>query len=339
MVAVGKPGIEKELGLGDGSSCTDVSGCFEIGRPSRATVGTNAGTLYGIKITPSGQPAAGCYLFLHRDSAGWHYDNGRCITAVEQIPSAVSQVYADSGCVNVRDAPSISGHILNCLGGGTKVYVDSAPTYASGHIWWHLLCLGWMAHDFLVLPLGKTSHPATSDTGVQCASPNPPYAPMISLSLDAGTPSSSVVVVGSGFPPLEFTTYYWESHYPGVMGTPGLPPDAQGHFEFDTQDHGAGNQLGFYLPQADDQLCAQVESNQPDSGKACAEYKVVGTTATPTASPSPVPSSFPSRPPSAAPVASVVTPVPQVQIGIGILCVVLMLGIGAAYWLRRRRRR
>ena len=64
------------------------------------------------------------------------------------LQSGVDQVHV-SGCANVRDAPGLSSHILVCLPNGTIVDVDSAPTYADGHIWWHLARRGWMAHDYL----------------------------------------------------------------------------------------------------------------------------------------------------------------------------------------------
>lgn len=337
MIAVGRPGIEKELGLDDASTCSATSTCFQVGNPSRAMIGSDAGTLYGVSSSSSGLPLAGCYLFLHRDSAGWHYDNGRCITAVEQIPSAIDQVYATSGCVDVLDTPSSSGQVVDCLPAHSRVDVDSAPTYATGHIWWHLACLGWMEHDFLVLPQGQTSAPGFG-LPLQCQPPAPPYVPMVSLSLDAGTKDSSVVVVGSGFPPNEFATYYWLSKYPRVLGTPGDPPDAQGHFEFDTQDHGQPVGLAFYLPASDDQLCAEVEPQEPDKGKACAVYRVLGAKATPSpAEPTVSPSSPLSAIPSATPAGSVDTPLPAIQIGIGVLGAIFIGGSGLLWWRRRRR--
>jgi hypothetical protein len=356
MITVGKPGIEHELGLADSGSCSGPSTCFQVGSPSRAMVGTDAGTFYGMSVSSSGVPVAGCYLFLHRDSAGWHYDNGRCVTGVEQIPSAIDQVYTDSGCVNVRDAPSISGHVIWCLQPGTKVFVDSAPTYATGHIWWHLQCLGWMAHDFLVLPLGQTSRQASIAADVPCAGPPPPYAPMISLSLDSGSLDSNVVAVASGFPPNEYATLYWQNRAPYLMGTPGPTIDQWGHFEMDSQEHGLRSGVTFFYnivsssyPEGDDQVCADTGSSQAFAAKACAEYKVAGATGAPSAAPtqaatSETPSAaqvLPASPtlvrPSATPVASVVSSFPAIQFGIVILGLIL-ISISGVVLLRRRRR-
>jgi hypothetical protein len=318
-------------------------------------VGTDAGTFYGIRISSSRALVAGCYVFLHRDTNGWQYDNGRCITAVEQIPSAIDQVYTDSGCVNVRSTPSTSSHVVYCLQPGTKVYLDSAPTYATGHIWWHLACLGWMAHDFLVIPLGQTNRQADVTADVPCPGPPPPYMPMISLSLDSGSLASNVVAVASGFPPNEYATLYWQNRAPYLMGTPGPYVDRWGHFEMDTQDHGLRSGVTFFItnlssfPLGDDQFCADTGSQQAFAAKVCAEYKVAGATATPSAAPSqPVgsqtPSSAPTRPGpipplasmSATPVAAVVAPLRALQVGIGALGVIL-IGISAALFLRRRR--
>ena len=346
MIAVGKQGIEAELGLADSTSCAPGQNCFVVGSPSRAMVGTNAGTFYGIRTGNSSRHRAGCYVFLHQDAAGWHYDNGRCITAVEQIPSAIDQVYTGSGCVNVRDTPSISGRVLWCLQAGTKVYLDSAPTYASGHIWWHLVCLGWMAHDFLVIPLGQTNHAAGNIADVPCQSPQPPYSPMISMSLDSGPLDSDLVAVASGFPPNEYSTAYWQNQYPGLLGTPGPVIDSQGHFEADTQDEGRGTGISFFVPNTlstkpdgADQLCADTTSAQQQyAAKACAAFTVV-TEALNTASPSPTSSA--AQPPSsrvapaASPVASVVAIQPY-QIGVVVIALLLIAVSGVA-WLRRRR--
>lgn len=44
MIAVGRPGAEQELGLKDVSACSGSDTCFRVGNPSRAMVGTDAGT-------------------------------------------------------------------------------------------------------------------------------------------------------------------------------------------------------------------------------------------------------------------------------------------------------
>jgi hypothetical protein len=76
MIAVGRPGAEQSLKLGDWSSCSDQQWCFQVGTPSRAMVGTNAGTFYGRVATLNelGGGAA-CWVFLYEDAAGWHFVN------------------------------------------------------------------------------------------------------------------------------------------------------------------------------------------------------------------------------------------------------------------------
>ena len=153
MIAVGRPAAEKDLGLVDFSACSGQQDCFKLGNPSRAMIGTNAGTFYGQegRFASGGGGGSGCFVFLYLDSAGWHYVNARCSQATGYLPGPQDQVWV-SGCANVRDAPGINAHVIACLPNGTIVDVDSAPIYTDGHIWWHLAGRGWMAHDFLVAP-------------------------------------------------------------------------------------------------------------------------------------------------------------------------------------------
>ena len=130
MIAVGQPAAER-----------DQPG-FQVGNPSRAMVGTKAGTFYG----PG--PGAGCFVFLYQDASGWHYVNVRCAQATGNIPGPQDLVKV-SGCANVRDAPGLNSRVIACLPNGTTVDVDSAPIYVDGHIWWHLAGRGWMVHGNL----------------------------------------------------------------------------------------------------------------------------------------------------------------------------------------------
>src|SRR2546427_10924543 len=148
MVAVGKPAAEKALGVQDASACSGNQQCFFLGSPSRAMVGTNAGTFYGQVGGASGGGGAACFVFLYRDAAGWHYVNARWAQATGSIPGPQDLVKL-SGWTNGPDPPGLSSHIVACLPNGTVVDVDSAPVYLDGHIWWHLSGRGWMAHEFL----------------------------------------------------------------------------------------------------------------------------------------------------------------------------------------------
>ena len=157
MIAVGRPGFEADWGYKDYASCTSEDlNCFQVGNPSRAMVGTDAGSFYGnYGAGPGyiGGGGAGCWVFVYRDSGGWHYVNGRCAQATGTLPGIQDLVYV-SGCANVRSSPGLSSKVFGCLANGTVVDVDSAPVYSDGHIWWHLARRGWMAHDFLVAPKG-----------------------------------------------------------------------------------------------------------------------------------------------------------------------------------------
>jgi len=157
MLAAGRPAFEADWGYKDYSACSasDLK-CFKVGDPTRAMVGTSAGTFYG-QVGPgpgsSGGGGSGCFVFLYQDSSGWHYVNGRCSQSAGQIPGPQDRVFV-SGCANVRDAPGLNSKAIACLPDGTYVDVDSAPVYMDGHIWWHLANRGWMAHDFLLAPKG-----------------------------------------------------------------------------------------------------------------------------------------------------------------------------------------
>jgi hypothetical protein len=152
MIAVGRPAIERDYGWKDWSVCTNGHQCFKVGNPSRAMVGTNAGTFYGSHGQfPAGGLGSECWVFLDKDSKGWHYVNAGCAQPIGSLPGPQDRVFV-TGCANFRVAPGLSATVLGCLGNGTTVDVDSAPVYKDGHIWWHLAGRGWMAHDFLVAP-------------------------------------------------------------------------------------------------------------------------------------------------------------------------------------------
>jgi hypothetical protein len=327
MIAAGKPGIEAELGLGDPDSATcpgTKSFLFSVGNPSRAMVGTDAGTFYGVRFCEIDRPKAGCYVFLYRDIGGWHYVNGRCITMVDEIPSAVAEVYVSGGCANVRDAPSLDGHVVGCLRNGSGVAIDSAPVYAGAHIWWHLTCRGWIAHDFLVKPLGPERYPPLESAPANCPTPAPPYTPMITMSLASGPPGSNLVVIGTGFPPGESVDLYWDV----ARSFPGPRADAQGSFQMDDGGSGWRN----WMPDhGTTQLCGDTLAASPSSNvvKACAQF-VIESPAT-SASGSPVVTAGHSEPGAQAPW------LPVASIAAIALAIVLLL-ISGVMWLLRRSR-
>jgi hypothetical protein len=151
MIAVGRPGAERELGLKDWSACSGSQQCFQVANPSGALVGTDAGMFRGGSSCKTFCGGAACTVFLYRDAGGWHYVNARCYQDSGYVPGRQDHVFV-TGCANFRSLPSLTAKVLGCLGNGTLVDVDSAPVYRDKHIWWHLAGRGWMAHDFLVAP-------------------------------------------------------------------------------------------------------------------------------------------------------------------------------------------
>lgn len=218
MIAVGRPAAEAELGLPDPSRCSATQLCFQVSNPSLAMVGTNAGTFSGDMFCKTPCGGSPCRVFLFQDASGWHYVNARCAGNTGFMPGTGDEVFVSS-CANVRNAPALSAPVVVCLKAGSPVDVDSAPVYADGHIWWHLACRGWMAHDFLVAPL-KGPYPARL---------SPTFSPAVTLTPDHGPPTTLVTFVGQCFPPNEFIGVYIDnSSGPAFMGTPGPTSDANG---------------------------------------------------------------------------------------------------------------
>lgn len=152
MSSAGAPVIEKALGYKDWSACSNGENCFRIAPEPSGMIGTSAGVLNGsYGQFPGGGLGAACWLFLYSDSTGWHVLNFACAQNPGYTPGSAgtgTHVYV-SGCANYRSAPSLSAQVLGCLGNRTVVNVDGGPTYAEGHVWWHLTSRGWMAHDYL----------------------------------------------------------------------------------------------------------------------------------------------------------------------------------------------
>jgi len=117
-------------------------------------LGTNAGTFYGYGGRGPGETLESeCWVFLFSDSKGWHYVNAGCF-GPGTVPGDFVRVFVTGGCANYRAGPSLSSRVYGCIRDGATVSVDSAPTYADGHIWWHIRGYeAWIAHDFLVAPL------------------------------------------------------------------------------------------------------------------------------------------------------------------------------------------
>lgn len=152
MTAAGAPAIERALGYKDWSACSNGENCYRVSPEPSGMVGTDAGVLNGgYGQYPGGGLGAACWVFLYRDSGGWHFLNFACAQNPGFTPGSAdtgTHVFVN-GCANYRMAPSLSAAAVGCLTKGTVVSVDSAPVYADAHVWWHLTGRGWMAHDYL----------------------------------------------------------------------------------------------------------------------------------------------------------------------------------------------
>jgi hypothetical protein len=152
MSAIGAPAIEKALGYKDWSACSNGENCYRVSPEPSGMVGTDAGVLNGgFGQYPGGGLGAACWVFLFRDSAGWHFLNFACAQNPGFIPGSSdtgTHVFVN-GCANYRTTPSTTATVVGCLAKGTVVNVDSAPVYAEAHVWWQLTGRGWMAHDYL----------------------------------------------------------------------------------------------------------------------------------------------------------------------------------------------
>jgi hypothetical protein len=152
MTAASVPAVEKALGYKDWSVCSNGQNCFRTGTAAAAMIGTDAAAFDGgYGQYPGGGLGAACWVFVYRDSAGWHFQDFGCAQNGGFVPGSAdtgSHVFVN-GCANYRAMPGLSAKVLGCLSNRTVVNVDSAPVFLDGHIWWHLSGRGWMAHDYL----------------------------------------------------------------------------------------------------------------------------------------------------------------------------------------------
>lgn len=92
----------------------------------------------------------GCYIYVYRDSYGWHYLNGRCTQNLVVANPGVASVTTTGSCANLRESAGLSGRVIRCLIEGTTVTIDGGPTWLDNHLWWHVNAGGWIAHDNLI---------------------------------------------------------------------------------------------------------------------------------------------------------------------------------------------
>ena len=66
------------------------------------------------------------------------------------LRAGVRAIVAGAGdCVNIREAPSTSARIRQCLPDGARLRVVDGPVAADGYEWWRLDGLGWAAGRYL----------------------------------------------------------------------------------------------------------------------------------------------------------------------------------------------
>jgi hypothetical protein len=104
-----------------------------------------------------------CFIYTVTYGAAWHFLDMGCAHAESGVsyPGVGSIDYVfntGSSCANVRSTAGLSGKVVRCLKAGTVVTIDGGPTYVVeaapriSHLWWHLQGMGWMAHEYLILP-------------------------------------------------------------------------------------------------------------------------------------------------------------------------------------------
>jgi hypothetical protein len=104
--------------------------------------------LYSVSYPGDGGHAL--YVYLYEQAGSWHlYDSFGTQNLPPPSPDLQTTLKFKTGCLNVREAPSLTAKIVSCLGSGTQIQIDGLPAYADGYYWWHLASRGWAAHKFL----------------------------------------------------------------------------------------------------------------------------------------------------------------------------------------------
>jgi hypothetical protein len=66
------------------------------------------------------------------------------------LRAGVRAVVAGAGdCVNVRENPSTSAKVMQCLADGARLKLEEGPVNADGYQWWRLEGLGWAVSNYL----------------------------------------------------------------------------------------------------------------------------------------------------------------------------------------------
>ncbi len=132
----------------DSKNCPSAEGAACYVESTQSVSGDHAMYfLDSIGFNPTG---AADIAYLYQDGSGWHWMDS--LGTQMLFPSKETQiVQVDSGCANVHSGASTQSGVVACLKAGTQITVDDGPTYADGHIWWHVQEQhGWIAHDNLI---------------------------------------------------------------------------------------------------------------------------------------------------------------------------------------------
>jgi streptogramin lyase len=115
---------------------------------SQAWEGSHASAfLYSVSYAVGGHAL---YVYVYEQGGSWHvYDSYGTQNLQPPSPELQTTLKFKSGCLNVREAPSLTSKVVSCLGSGTQIQIDGLPAYADGYFWWHLASRGWAAHKFL----------------------------------------------------------------------------------------------------------------------------------------------------------------------------------------------
>lgn len=126
---------------------------------------TGTAAVYFAGEAGSNSALQSCAFYLVSFMSAWHTLDWRCRDGSTPFPAvsstgAVQFLFGETGCVNVRAAPSTSAKVVQCLPPGTAVTIDGGPVYAPPartafqvsflDLWWHLAGRGWMVHQYLL---------------------------------------------------------------------------------------------------------------------------------------------------------------------------------------------
>jgi hypothetical protein len=118
----------------------------------------NAAAAFDYDIRPLNGSGYGLYVYLVKQPAGWQlYEKFVTQNFSPPFTGFSGTLQFKSGCVNVRESPSLTAKVVTCLGSGASIQIDGTPTFADGYIWWHLGSRGWAVHKFLYCLQGQFS--------------------------------------------------------------------------------------------------------------------------------------------------------------------------------------